>query len=484
MSPSPARRTESRPARWPARGAASAKARTAKATTSGARSDSQFSTGSRGLTNARTRIVGDRTGILADAIVAIVRFLTAIRIRLVRALSRLGSVITALGWVIVVAIPILLLVGYGWGWLELVVVGYACLALVAIAVVYLIGRSSLSIRLRVPRSRAVVGEPAVGEIVVENAGRVRALGLTVEIPVGQGLAAVALPAIRTGTAFTHEFAIPTAHRGLIVVGPVRTVRADPVGLVRREVLWTAPEEFVVHPRTIGIPSMSTGFIRDLEGNPTRDLSNNDVSFHALREYIPGDERRYIHWKSTARTGTLMVRQFEETRRSHLVVALSLASGDYGSDEQFELAVSIAGSLGARAIRDARSVTVVASATTPEFAKRKVFAVRSLSTLTRSRLLDDLAVVEKSETALGIADVARVAGEQVGGISVAFLVCGSGVGASELRAASMKFPIDVEVVAVVCDPDRKPGLRRVTGLSVLTIGYLEDLHTALARSKAA
>ncbi|MCK8228768.1 hypothetical protein LW959_17900, partial [Erwinia amylovora] len=84
------------------------------------------------------------------------------------------------------------------------------LALVVIAIVYLIGRSSLSIALRVPRNRAVVGEPAVGEIVIENAGRVRALGLTVEIPVGQGLAAVALPAIRIGATFTHEFAIPTA----------------------------------------------------------------------------------------------------------------------------------------------------------------------------------------------------------------------------------------------------------------------------------
>lgn len=456
----------------------------AKNTISGTRSDSQLSTGTRGLTNARTRIVGDRTGLLADAIVALVRFLTAVRVRFSRVFARVASVITALGWAIVCAIPLLLLFGYVWGWLELIVVGYACLALVVIAVLYLVGRSSLSIQLRVPRNRAVVGEPAVGEIIVENAGRVRALGLTVEVPVGNGLAAVALPAIKTGSTFTYEFIIPTSRRGLISVGPVRTVRADPVGLVRREVIWTATEEFFIHPRTIGIPSMSTGFIRDLEGNPTRDLSNNDVSFHALREYVPGDERRYIHWKSTARTGKLMVRQFEETRRSHLVVALSLASGDYGSDDEFELAVSVAGSLGARAIRDARTVTVVASETTPEFAKRKVFAVRPLSTLTRSRLLDDLAVVEHSQTALGIVDVARVTGEQAGGVSVAFLVCGSGVSAGELRAASMKFPLDVEVVAVVCDPDRKPGLRRVAGLSVLTIGYLEDLHKSLSRSKAA
>ncbi|TAL45773.1 MAG: DUF58 domain-containing protein [Salinibacterium sp.] len=369
-------------------------------------------------------------------------------------------------------------------WLELVVAGYACLALIVIAVVYLVGRNPIAIVLAVPRDRVVVGERAVGEIIVTNPGKRHALGATVEIPVGAGLAEVAMPGLRREARFVHEFVIPTVRRGVIPVGPVRTVRADPVGVVRRELVWTDTTELFVHPRTIGIPSMSTGFIRDLEGNPTRDLSTNDISFHALREYMPGDERRYIHWKSTARTGRHMVRQFEETRGSHLVIALSLATSDYATEEEFEMAVSVAGSLGARAIRDARTVTVVASEKTPEFAKRKVFAVRLLSTLTRSRLLDDLAVVEHSESALAIADVARVTGEQAVGVSVAFLICGSGVTAQELRAASTKFPAGVEVVAVVCDPDRQPGLRKVAGLSVFTIGFLEDLQKALSRSAAA
>jgi uncharacterized protein (DUF58 family) len=450
---------------------------------SGARLDAHFTTTS-GLANARTRIVGDRTGMLADAVIATVRFVATAEILTNRALGRVSSVVTPLGWVIFAFVPFSLGFGYGLGWLELVVAGYACLALIVVAVVYLVGKNPIAIKLRVPHNRVVVGERAVGEIVVTNPGRRRALGVTVEIPVGAGLAEVAMPGLRSGSEFAHEFVIPTLRRGVIPVGPARTVRADPVGLVRRELVWTDATEIFVHPRTIGIPSMSTGFIRDLEGNPTRDLSNNDVSFHALREYVPGDERRYIHWKSTARTGRYMVRQFEETRRSHLVIALSLATSDYASDEEFEMAVSVAGSLGARAIRDARTVTVVASEKTPEFAKRKLFAVRLLSTLTRSRLLDDLAVVEHSETALAITDVARVTGEQAGGVSVAFLICGSGVTAQELRAASTKFPVGVEVVAVVCDPDRQPGLRKVAGLSVFTIGFLEDLQKSLSRSAAA
>ncbi len=448
------------------------------------RFDTQFTTGSRGLTNARTRIVGDRTGFLADAIVATVRAATVIRTVVGRALGRVAAVVTPLGWAALLVVPLSLALGYGLGILELVVVGWAMLALLGIAVLYLIGRSPIAITLGVPHSRVVVGEPATGEIAVHNPARRRALGVTVEVPVGLGLVELALPGLSSGGSDAREFAIPSVRRGVVPVGPVRTVRADPVGLVRRELVWGDVAELFVHPRTIGIPSMSTGLIRDLEGNPTRDLSNNDVSFHALREYVPGDDRRYIHWKSTARTGVHMVRQFEETRRSHLVIALSLASSDYGNDEEFELGVSVAGSLGARAIRDARTLTVVASESTPQFAKRKLFAVRRLSTLSRTRLLDDLAVVEHSESALAITDVARVTGEQSGGVSVAFLVCGSGATPQELRAASTKFPLDVEVVAVVCDPETKPGLRRVAGLSVLTIGYLDDLQKALSRSAAA
>jgi uncharacterized protein (DUF58 family) len=452
--------------------------------TGSSRVDAHFSTGSNGLTNARTRIVGDRTGLLADVIIATVQLATVLRDSLARGFGRVAAVVTPLGWAIFLATPLLLGFGYGLGWSELVVVGFALVAVMIIAVVYLVGRSTIDIDLDVPHSRVVVGERATGMVRVTNPSRVRALGVTVEVPVGAGLAALALPGLRRDTEIVREFEIPTGRRGVYQIGPVRTVRADPVGLVRRELVWTDVTEVFVHPRTIGIPSMSTGFIRDLEGNPTKDLSNNDVSFHALREYMPGDERRYIHWKSTARTGTYMVRQFEETRRSHLVVALSLAKTDYASDEEFELAVSVSGSLGARAIRDARTVTVVTSELTPQFAKRKVYAVRALSTLTRSRLLDDLAVAERSETALSIVDVARVTGDQASGVSVAFLVCGSTVSPQQLRAASIKFPLGVEVVAVVCNPERTPGLRRVAGLSVLTIGYLEDLQKSLARSAAA
>ena len=450
----------------------------------GGRPDLSSSASAEGLTNARTKIVGTRTGILADAIVAVVRASTEVRARLVHVATRVGAIVTPLGWALGISTPIAFVFGYLLNWIELVTFAWASLLLILIAVIYLIGRNPLSIELSVPHSRVVVGDGAIGEVIVTNPRPRRVLGASVEVPVGKGVAAVVTPSLRRDGRFVHEFPLPTEHRGIVEIGPVRTIRADPIGLVRRELIWTESTELFVHPRTIAIPSTSTGFVHDLEGSATRDLTNSDVSFHALREYQPGDERRYIHWKSTAKTGTYMVRQFEETRRSHIVIAQSLARSDYATDAEFEMGVSVTGSLGVRAIRDARNISVVVSETTPDFAKRKVLEVRPLSTLTRTRLLDDLSVVESSDTALAITDVARVAAEQIAGISVAFLVCGSGATPSELRSASTKFPVGVEVVAIVCDPESIPGLRRVAGLSVLTIGYLEDLQRSLARSAAA
>lgn len=444
---------------------------------------SAASTDTAGLGTTRARIVGARTGVLADGIVAVVRAARTIW-RAFRALAgRLGSVVTPLGWVVIAAIPVALASGYVLGWLELVAIGWGALVLALVAVLFLLGRAPYRMTLALPHRRAVVGESARASLAVENTGGHRLLGAVLEVPVGGSIVELALPGLRRGASHTEAFTVPTERRGVIPVGPVRTVRGDPLGLVRRELNWSEQLELVVHPRTVSVPSTSTGLIRDLEGAPTRDLTASDVAFHALREYQTGDDRRYIHWKSTAKTGVHMVRQFEQTRRSHLVVALSLSTHDFASEAEFELAVSVTGSLGVRAIRDGRTVSVVVSTITPEFAKRRVYAVRPLATHVADRLLDDLAVADASIDALPLRDMARIVSDGTPGISVAFLVCGSRTRTAELRAAAASFPSDVEVVAVVCDPDAAPGMRRLAGLNVLTIGYLEELRLALARSAA-
>ena len=436
-------------------------------------------------TVTRTRGFSDPVdeGRMAAAIGVVLGRARVARSVVTRTLRVMGSVVTPLGWVMGATVLAAFLVGYLGGWTELVAIAWAGLVLLGSALAYLIGRAPYSIALEMSVDRVVVGERATGTLLVNNSSRRRLPGVSVEVPVGAGVVVFDMPGLRRSASFDDTFSVPTRRRGVVVVGPVRTVRGDPLGLVRKERVWADRTQLFVHPRTISIPSMSTGLIRDLEGNPTRDLTTNDVSFNALREYVPGDERRSIHWKSTAKTGTLMVRQFEETRRSHLMVVLSLTEGDYATDDEFELAVSVAGSLGVRAIRDGRTVSVVVSALTPPFARRRLPALRSLNTVTRPRLLDDLSTIEPVSSALPLADLAGLASDNVTGISVAFLVCGSTPTARELRAAASRFSAGVEVVAVICEPEAVPSFRRVGELSVLCVGFLEDLQKSLARSKA-
>ena len=423
-------------------------------------------------------------GALADAIVWSVRTWRAIvRVSLTVA-SAVGSVVTPLGWGIVCTVVASFIAGYTLGWAELITIAWAGLVVVGATLFYLIGRNAYEIHLLMPTTRVVVGERVPGQVVVGNPTKRRLPGVSAEVQIGEGMAVFALPALRRGTEHDDVFVVPTKRRGVIPIGPVRTVRGDPIGLFRAEHVWDEKIELYVHPTTISIPSMSTGFVRDLEGIPTKDLTNSDISFHALREYAPGDERRNIHWKSSAKTGTFMVRQFEETRRSHLMVVLSLSERDFATADEFEMAVSVAGSLGVRAIRDARTVSMVVSQLTPEFAKRRVYAMRSLSTITRVRLLDDLSIVEQTSAALPLAELAKVAANSVIGISVVFLVCGSTCTLAELRAAATRYAVGVEVIAVVCDPEVVPSVRRVGDLSILTIGFLDDLHKILAKAAAA
>jgi uncharacterized protein (DUF58 family) len=390
------------------------------------------------------------------------------------------GVVTPLGWAVLGGAAVSLAVGYAWGWIEFIAIGWGLVLLAAVASVWLIGRGASTIELALPTPRVVVGEPAEARLTAANPGRRRLGGVQLEVPVGSRVVERVLPGLPRGGAVDEQLRIPTKRRGIVTVGPARTVRADPVGLMRREIVWSQSVELRVHPRTVPIAALSTGIIRDLEGSPTRDLTASDISFHALREYVPGDDRRFIHWKSSAKTGTFMVRQFEETRRSRLMVLLDLEPGAYADDAEFELAVSAAASVGSRAIRDARTVSFVVSGRSGAGTGRGT-AIRELPTISRDRLLDALCVVEREEQALMLPDVARAAAEALPGVSLVFLVTGSARGVAPLRAAAARLPAGIEVLAVRCAPEGEAAARTVAGLTVFDVGFLDDLRAMLARS---
>jgi len=200
----------------------------------------------------------------------------------------------------------------------------------------------------------------------------------------------------------------------------------------------------------------------------------------VREYANGDAQRHIHWKSTAKTGVLMVRQFEETRRSTISLVLDLDATSYGSPEEFEMAVSVIGSLGVRALRDGRDARAVVSGEVPEFAKATVRTLRQLKVTSPRTLLDQLSGVESSTAVADIAAITRMVNETTSDTSLAFLVTGSQAPLARLQAASHAFPIDVAVAAVVCNPEEEPSIRAMGRTRVLTLGVLGDLRQLLAK----
>lgn len=386
------------------------------------------------------------------------------------ALQRLLGPITGLGAAAIVLVVLCAVVGWLTGWTEFVVAAVAVATLLLVATVFLIGRSSYSVRIDLHSARVIAGVRATGSLSVRNTGGRRLLSSRMELPVGTAAATFRIPSLAGGEEHEELFVIPTARRAVIEVGPALSVRGDAMGLLRRQVRWTTADELYVHPRTIALHGAATGSVKDLEGRPTTDLSSNDVSFHALRQYVPGDDRRYVHWKTSARTGTLMVRQFEETRRTHLAVALSVDPTEYGTVEEFELAVSAAASLSSQAVREERPVTVCAGPTTLRAASGR-------------RLLDVFSAVEPRDDA-GILVAGRQTSAAVPNASVAVLITGSVPDATTLRRSGLGFSVGIRVVALRIVAGAPVALRAIGRVDVATVGSLDDLASAMRRLKAA
>ena len=380
------------------------------------------------------------------------------------------SVVSVLGWVVLATAVGLWIVGQSWGWQEAKSAALAAFLLFVLAVAFIVGRSAYGVVLDLARTRVAVGDDAVGSIAVSNVSARPLLPAALELPVGAATAIFHLPRMKPAQVHEDLFTIPTARRAVIVVGPVRSVRADPLHLLRRRVLWTEPVDLFVHPRTVPLGGSAAGFIRDLEGMPTTELSSADVSFHALRDYVPGDDRRHIHWKTTARTNKLMVRQFEETRRAHLAVSLSINTDEYDSEPEFEMAVSVAASIGRQAIREQRELDVLTQK-------------GPLRCETGRNLLDDMTRIAGAPMRKTAVDLARTLADTVPNASVVFFVVGSHVTATQLRSAAASVPPGVRSLAVRVQPGAAPSRANIADLTVLTVGDLDDLAIVLRKAAA-
>jgi uncharacterized protein (DUF58 family) len=434
------------------------------------------STGSTGLSRTRYATSSSSTAFALRGL----RWMRGTRDAAATAWTWVSSTLSVAGWMLVATAVIGLCAGLLFGWLEFVVAGILATVLIALSVPFLFSARSYDVDLTLGHDRVVAGTQVAGTLTVTNVGRGMALPGRIDIPVGEGLVDVYIPLLRKNHSHVEQVVVPTHRRGVIDVGPARTVRGDPLGILTREATWADKHTLYVHPVTTALRTTSAGFVRDLEGSASRTIVDADISFHAIREYVPGDAQRQVHWKSTAKTGTLMVRQYEETRRSRMVVALAVGETEYADEDEFELAVSAAASIGVRGIRDGRDVDVVTGGEVPEFVRASARTIRELATVSARTLLDELSAVERGARVSSLGEVTSLAAETHPDASIAFLVCGSTQTARSLQAAALAFPANVGVVAVVCHPEAEPGYRLLGGMSVVSIGLLDDLRQILAR----
>ena len=407
--------------------------------------------------------------------------------------ARVFAWVSPLGWTVFGFGVVCAVLGRVFQWTELFVVAASAILLFLLTLLLTIGRTRVKIVSEVAPRRVVVGEPATGRVLVTNTSRAPLLPLLVELPVGVSAARFVLPPLGSGAEHEELFVVPTARRGVIPIGPARTVQGDPLGLMRRSLTWTDVTELFVHPKTVAVETLGAGLLRDLEGQVTEDQSMSDLAFHALREYQPGDDRRYIHWRSSAKAGRLLVRQFLDTRRTHVSVMVDVDPESYRSghgrtaqaaalvnaphaardlvganapsaiEADVETAISVGGSIIVRAVYDEQDASLVVGD------QRVVKPSPQIA-------LDALSRVRPGPTDLLAA--ALDASELAPDASTVFLVTGPHRSFQEIRRAMGQFASEVRKVVVLVDPRSDAGIHEAGGLRILTLADLRDLRLLL------
>lgn len=372
--------------------------------------------------------------------------------------------VTGWGWALVAFAVLGAAAAVVSGWMELAFMSAAAAMLLVTAVPWIIRGRSVRIRLRLSADRVAVGAPAFAALEVSRSGRL-SMPNSVEVVLGSETVVVALPRLARGHESVIRIPLETTRRGRLAVGPVRIAHTDPLGILERLTELSESHTLIVHPRTVRVPAASSGLVKDLEGEAAKDLSLDDVAFHSLREYQPGDDRRLVHWRTSARYGSLLVRQFEPSRRSDTVICVTTAPEEVGT-ANFELALSAAATLGIAAMLERRHLRVLSgSSASPG-------SVTEIDSRSRDRLLDELTDLQRDGRA-GIVDtVASLPRRQEA--AIAWIIVGAETSARVLRELLARVPVDVEPIIIRADDGASPGISRLANTPVLTIGVLEDL----------
>jgi uncharacterized protein (DUF58 family) len=262
--------------------------------------------------------------------------------------SGLGALVTAV---------VLAITGWIWSYEEVVV------AAIAIGAALLMGvwvsqrplRATVTRRLqavRVPR-----GDPVVVHFRVRNSTRFRSGRATIIDRCDGSEVRVETAPVASHSEHTVTGQIPTRRRGVFDVGPFEIERVDPFWLTVGWRRQTEVASVIVHPKVYDLVGPH-GAVRVVENESVLRRATADPmsGFVSMREYVAGDDPRMIHWPTTARIGTLMVREHVEVRRPEFTVVLDTAPWAATTDD-FEEAVDVAATLAVHAIRTGLDVVV-------------------------------------------------------------------------------------------------------------------------------
>jgi uncharacterized protein (DUF58 family) len=148
------------------------------------------------------------------------------------------------------------------------------------------------------------------------------------------------PLVRAGERVSLQLHCRFERRGVYRVDGFEVKTTFPFGLFARIRNLEADGQIVVYPELRDLGSLFTRFPA-LEGRQERYLKGQSTSLYNIRHYQSGDDARFVHWKSTAKAGRLMIQDFASEEEQHLRIYFSsfLEDRSPAALEAFEKAVS-------------------------------------------------------------------------------------------------------------------------------------------------
>jgi uncharacterized protein (DUF58 family) len=151
-------------------------------------------------------------------------------------------------------------------------------------------------------------------------------------------------------------------RGLYMLGPTTLVSQDPFGVYRVEKDYSSAATMAVMPPVLPLPAIEIApGGRAGDGRTRTDAPERTVDAAGVRDYVPGDSLRWIHWRTSARTGTLHVRLFDGMPVGDWWIFVDLnraVQAGAAENSTEEHAVVLAASLAGRGTAEGRAVGLV------------------------------------------------------------------------------------------------------------------------------